>query len=78
MARRTNYGFDKRQKEKQRQEKQAQKRQLRQERKEARESGEITEDEQHQDRDEIQKLTDRFCAEIDEIVKAKEAEIMQV
>jgi hypothetical protein len=44
MARRTNYGFDKRQKEKQRQEKQAQKRQLRQERKEARESGEITED----------------------------------
>jgi ribosome recycling factor len=40
--------------------------------------GEITEDEQHQDRDEIQKLTDRFCAEIDEIVKAKEAEIMEI
>ena len=44
MARRTNYGFDKRQKEKQRQEKQEQKRQARQERKEARESGELTED----------------------------------
>ncbi|MBD3220384.1 ribosome recycling factor [bacterium] len=40
--------------------------------------GDITEDEQHAERDEIQKLTDRFCAEIDEIVKAKEAEIMEI
>jgi hypothetical protein len=44
MARRTNYGFDKRQKEKLRQEKQEKKRLARQERKEARESGEITAD----------------------------------
>jgi len=44
MARRTNYGFDKRQKEKQKQEKAEKKRQLRQERKEAREAGQITVD----------------------------------
>ena len=42
MARRTSYGFDKRQKEKARQEKAEKKRLLRQERKEARETGEIT------------------------------------
>ena len=40
--------------------------------------GAITEDELHADRDSIQKLTDRFCADIDEIVKAKEAEIMEI
>ena len=44
MARRTNYGFDKRQKEKQRQAKAEKKRLERAERKEARESGEITQD----------------------------------
>jgi hypothetical protein len=44
MARRTSYGFDKRQKEKQRQEKAEKKRLLRQERKDAREAGEITAD----------------------------------
>ena len=38
----------------------------------------ITEDQHHQERDEIQKLTDRFCADIDQIVKAKEAEIMEI
>ncbi|MEZ4387515.1 MAG: ribosome recycling factor [Candidatus Krumholzibacteriia bacterium] len=38
----------------------------------------ITEDQFHADRDHVQKLTDRFCAEIDEIVKAKEAEIMEI
>jgi ribosome recycling factor len=38
----------------------------------------ITEDEHRSDRDDVQKLTDRFCAEIDEIVKAKEAEIMEI
>ncbi|RKZ13690.1 hypothetical protein DRQ53_05955 [bacterium] len=42
MARRTNFGFDKRQKEKLKQEKAAKKRERRQERKEAREAGEIT------------------------------------
>jgi ribosome recycling factor len=40
--------------------------------------GDITEDELHADKDAIQKLTDRFCAEIDEVVKAKEAEIMEI
>lgn len=44
MARRTNYGFDKRQKEKHRQAKAEKKRLERLERKEARESGEITRD----------------------------------
>ena len=41
-------------------------------------NGDVTEDEMHADRDEIQKLTDRFVAEIDEIVKAKEADIMEI
>ncbi len=40
--------------------------------------GDISEDELHADRDEIQKLTDRYCADIDEVVKAKEAEIMEI
>ena len=44
MARRTNYGFDKRQKEKMRQAKAEKKRLERAERKEAREAGEITQD----------------------------------
>ena len=30
--------------------------------------GDITEDEFHRDRDEVQKLTDRFCEQIDKIV----------
>lgn len=38
----------------------------------------ITEDELHQERDDSQTLTDRFCADIDQIVKAKEAEIMEL
>jgi ribosome recycling factor len=38
----------------------------------------ITEDDHHAERDEIQQLTDRFCGEIDDIVKAKEAEIMEI
>jgi len=40
--------------------------------------GVISEDEHHSERDDVQKLTDRFCAGIDEIVKAKEAEIMEI
>jgi ribosome recycling factor len=39
---------------------------------------EISEDEHHAEREKIQELTDRFCAEIDEIVKGKEAEIMEI
>jgi len=40
--------------------------------------GDITEDELHGEKDDVQKLTDRFCADIDEVVKAKEAEIMEI
>jgi ribosome recycling factor len=39
---------------------------------------EITEDEFHADKDAVQKLTDRFCEEIDKIVGAKQAEIMEL
>ncbi|MDO9694582.1 MAG: ribosome recycling factor [Candidatus Latescibacteria bacterium] len=38
----------------------------------------LTEDEQRAARDAVQKLTDRFCEEIDRIVRAKEAEIMEI
>jgi ribosome recycling factor len=40
--------------------------------------GDITEDEFHGDREEIQKLTDRFCEQIDKIVLAKQSEIMEL
>lgn len=38
----------------------------------------LTEDEARTARDEIQKLTDRFCDEADKLVKAKEDEIMEI
>lgn len=41
-------------------------------------AGDITEDDHHKDRDVVQKLTDRFCEQIDEIVEAKQAEIMEL
>lgn len=37
-----------------------------------------SEDGLHQTKSDIQKLTDRFCGEIDELVKVKEAEIMEI
>jgi len=37
----------------------------------------ITEDEERRAHDEIQKLTDQFVAQVDEILKEKEAEIME-
>lgn len=40
--------------------------------------GDITEDEFHKDRDEIQKLTDRFCELVDKVVEAKHGEIMEI
>ncbi len=40
--------------------------------------GEISEDDQRRLADEVQKLTDTFVERIDEALKAKEAEIMQV
>lgn len=40
--------------------------------------GEITEDELRRGQDEVQKLTDKYIAEVDSVVKAKEKEIMEV
>ncbi len=40
--------------------------------------GDITEDEFHKDRDEVQKLTDKFCEQVDKIVEAKHGEIMEI
>jgi len=39
---------------------------------------EISEDEERRAQEEIQKLTDRFVAEIDEILQRKEAELMEI
>lgn len=38
----------------------------------------MTEDEERRAEDEIQKLTDQFIGEVDELAKAKEAELMEV
>ncbi|MBK7769952.1 MAG: ribosome recycling factor [bacterium] len=38
----------------------------------------ITEDEAHKDRDEIQKLTDKYCATIDAVTEAKQKEITEL
>jgi ribosome recycling factor len=40
--------------------------------------GDITEDDFHGDKDAVQKLTDRFCETIDQIVTAKQSEIMEL
>ncbi len=40
--------------------------------------GEISEDDLHRDKDAVQKLTDRFCEEIDKVVAAKSSEIMEL
>ncbi len=39
---------------------------------------EITKDDLHRGQEEMQKLTDRFCHEIDEMLKTKEKELMEV
>jgi ribosome recycling factor len=36
----------------------------------------ISEDEDHRAQDDIQKLTDRFVAEVDKVLTAKEADLM--
>lgn len=46
--------------------------------KKAEKNKEISEDDQHRSADEIQKLTDDFIVEIDKLVTAKEAEVMEV
>jgi ribosome recycling factor len=38
----------------------------------------VTEDEERRAEDDIQKLTDRFVKDVDEVVKAKEQELMAV
>ena len=40
--------------------------------------GDVTEDEAHKDRDEIQKLTDKYCATVDAVTEAKQKEIMEL
>ncbi len=40
--------------------------------------GDITEDELHKDRDDIQKLTDKYCTLVDEVVAAKQTEITEL
>nr|WP_240353778.1 ribosome recycling factor [Cohnella algarum] len=42
------------------------------------EKGEISEDESRRHQEDVQKLTDRFTAEVDKILAAKEKEIMEV
>ena len=42
------------------------------------EASEITEDDQHQAEDDIQKITDKAIKEVDQICAAKEKEIMEV
>ncbi|MBQ6586794.1 MAG: ribosome recycling factor [Coriobacteriales bacterium] len=44
----------------------------------AKKASEISEDDMHRAQDEIQKLTDKFIAKVDETFKAKEAEVMEV
>ena len=46
--------------------------------KKAQKDGEIPEDDAHKISAHIQKITDEFCAKVDESLKAKEAEIMEV
>ena len=41
-------------------------------------SGEDAEDDERRAQDDVQKLTDRFVAEIDKILHAKEADLMAV
>lgn len=46
--------------------------------KEALKNKEITEDEERKQGDEVQKLTNKFVAEVDQITKAKEADLMSI
>lgn len=39
---------------------------------------EISEDEEHRAQDDVQKITDRFGAEIDKLLSAKEADLMEI
>ncbi len=46
--------------------------------KELQKEKEISEDEEHKAADEIQKITDRFVAEVDQILAAKEKDLMEI
>lgn len=39
---------------------------------------EITEDDEHRAHDEIQKITDRYVAEVDKVIEAKEKDLMEI
>ena len=41
-------------------------------------SGEITEDDLSEGEKKIQKLTDKYCKQVDDIAKEKEKEIMEI
>jgi ribosome recycling factor len=41
-------------------------------------AGDLSEDAAHREQDEVQKLTDRFIHQMDELLKHKEAEVMEV
>jgi len=45
---------------------------------EVKRTSDLPEDEAHDIKDEIQKLTDKFCGVIDDVIKAKEVEIMEI
>jgi ribosome recycling factor len=40
--------------------------------------GDLSEDEAHREQDEVQKLTDRYIHQLEELLKHKEAEVMEV
>lgn len=44
----------------------------------AKKASEISEDDAHRALDEVQKLTDAYIAKVDEVLKDKEAEVMEV
>ncbi len=46
--------------------------------KKAEKDGEVPEDESHRIRDEVQKVTDSYVKKIDELLKAKEEEVMEI
>ena len=41
-------------------------------------AGDITEDDLSEGEKKIQKLTDKYCKQVDEVAKAKEKEIMEI
>ncbi len=40
--------------------------------------GDITEDDLHKERDDVQKLTDKFCEQVDKVVQIKHDDIMEI